>query len=289
MQKAFRNLNCHVVTSGDLELMITLDVGPRIISLSYNNSENLLYTFPDDFSCQGATDYHHYGGHRLWTTPESISYSYHPENIPVTVVDGWFLSEKDLRNIQKGFRVTAIPEGFLLEQRLTNLGNDVVESSPWGITMLKGGGFAIFPNEPQAVYDATSLLPARTLSIWSYTKLHDPRLIFGENYTTVKHSETGENFKIGAYVSNGWGACIVDSLVFHKTFSGARDVYPDYGANFEVFTCKELLEIETTGTMRKLQPGDNVTCKEVWQVFPLTEDFFEECNRRAALVKHLVI
>ena len=66
--------------------------------------------------------------------------------------------------------------------------------------MLRPNGFAIFPNEPT---EPSSLLPVRSLSLWSYTKLNDPRLVFENDFTIVKQSAITKNFKIGAFVSEG--------------------------------------------------------------------------------------
>ena len=286
----YKGWNCAELVSSNLSCLITLDVGPRIISLSISDSPNIFYTVPEDEARINDAEYRHYGGHRLWTTPESQSYTYHPENTPPSLCEHWFTSAPDKQGLQKGLKVSAVPQGFLVEHRLTNVGSEaVVESSPWGITMLRGGGYAIFPNEPAAAHGSSSFLPVRSLSLWAYTRMNDPRLVFGEQVTTVKHMKNQGIFKIGAYVSEGWGAYVLDSIVFHKTFSGAPDVYPDRGANFEIFTNDELLETETTGTVRKLCPGESVCCKEVWQGFVAeTEDIVDECRRRALAVKELV-
>jgi hypothetical protein len=281
----FRGWNCDLIRSGNLECLITLDVGPRVISLTDLGSENLFYVIPEDLGQIGGNEYRHYGGHRLWTTPEDLSYTYHIENTSVIKSDSWYLSAVDPRGIQKGLSVTPIENGFLVQHKLTNLGTQTIETSPWGITMLRPGGYSIFPNEPPS----SSLVPVRSLSLWSYTKLNDPRLSFGDNFTSVHHQDTPSSFKIGAYVSKGWGAYITESKIFHKTFSGVPDKYPDLGCNFEVYTDSKLLETETTGTVRSLSPGDILINKEVWQVFDLPlHGLFDICEEKANLVKNLV-
>lgn len=286
MRKDYKGWACDEIISGIFKCIVTLDVGPRVISFTIADGPNLFYEFSSDENAQNDGNYRHFGGHRLWTTPESLSYTYHPENIPVEILNGFYCSAPDLRGIQKGLKITPIAEGFLVEHKLTNVGNDIIETSPWGITMVKPGGYAIFPNEPE---NPNGLLPVRTLSLWPYTKMNDPRLIFNDQFTIVKHESGKKKFKIGAYISQGWGAYVLDSMVFHKTFSGRSDIYPDLGANFEIYTDENLLETETTGVVRRLNPGESINCSEIWQGFQSTpENLFELCCEGANAVKNLV-
>jgi hypothetical protein len=43
--------------------------------------------------------------------------------------------------------------------------------------------------------------------------------------------------------------------------------YPDFGCNFEVFTNREFLELATLGPKAVLNPGEQVTHEESWQLF----------------------
>ena len=66
----------------------------------------------------------------------------------------------------------------------------------------------------------------------------------------------------------GWGAYFVGGTMFVKrapVIKGA--VYPDFGCNFEVFTNREFLELETLGPKIVLEPGEQVTHEESWQLF----------------------
>lgn len=285
----YEGWTCDVHRSGDLELRITRDIGPRIVYLSLDGKENLLHLIESEKGLKGGNDYRHYGGHRLWTTPEDISYTYHPENDPVSYENGWYSSKIDSRGLQKSIKIQTIPQGFLIYHKLKNLGTDTVSSSPWGITMLKPGGFSFFPNEKPIQHGPNSFLPVRNLSIWSYTKLNDPRLIFNDQGTIIRQQTGSSSFKIGASVNEGWGAYFHNGLVFLKTFFGAHDNYPDRGVNFEIYTDSDLLETETTGTVRNLKPGDQVICNEVWELFMCSEDrIYEECESRSLVSKDFI-
>ncbi len=74
----------------------------------------------------------------------------------------------------------------------------------------------------------------------------------------------------------GWGAYFTESTLFVKCAPVIEDaVYPDFGCNFEVFTNREFLELETLGPKAVLNAGEQVTHEERWQLFanvPAGED-----------------
>lgn len=274
------------IVSEEVKVLVTTQVGPRVISLRFKGGENLFYEMKEE----GGGDYRHYGGHRLWTTPEDISYTYHVENSPVIKdQSGWYYSSPDPRGIQKSFKIEEVQGGFRVSHRLVNAGSSEVLTSPWGITMLRGGGYGFFPDEPPKAHGSNSFLPVRSLALWSYTKMNDPRLTFGDGITRVEHRAGLGPFKIGAYVSLGWGGYYRQGVVFLKVFNGAEDSYPDRGSNFEIYTDENLLETETTGTMRLLKSGDLHTCSEIWQIFECEENnLVSVCTAKAESVRHLL-
>jgi hypothetical protein len=155
--------------------------------------------------------------------------------------------------------------------------------------MLSPGGYGFFPDEPQRAHGSNSFLPVRSLSLWSYTKLHDTRLSFIPGHTKINHASGLGPFKLGAFVSPGWGGYFKQGLVFLKIFQGSKDSYPDLGSNFEIYTDDNLLETETPGTTRTLKPGDSVICSEIWQIFESEEaNLIENCERRALELANLL-
>lgn len=290
MSRSFMGWDCDILQSGDLEILVTTSIGPRIISLTHKSSENLLHVIESDTNQPSDSTYRHFGGHRLWTTPEDINHTYHAENFPVIKNnENWYMSQPDVRGLQRSFKIQPIDQGFKITHCLTNTSQVPVESSPWAITMLKPGGFGFFPDEPSRSHGSTSFLPVRSLSLWSYTKMNDPRLKFESGLTKVFHGAGNGSFKIGAYVSLGWGGYYVDGLAFLKSFKGDADSYPDLGANFEIYTDENLLETETTGTVRNLKPGDSVVCSEIWQVFEADiENLVQICEAKDRDVRNLI-
>src|SRR5690349_18597412 len=71
------------LSNGRVELIVTTDVGPRIIHFGFAGGENELATFPDMLGKTGESEWRVYGGHRLWHAPEDRTRTYVPDNSPV--------------------------------------------------------------------------------------------------------------------------------------------------------------------------------------------------------------
>ena len=81
--------NCYRVSNGEVELVITSDVGPRVIHLSVPGGENLFGVMPEQAGLTGGDEWRLYGGHRFWHSPEAKPRTYFPDNTPVeAVIDG---------------------------------------------------------------------------------------------------------------------------------------------------------------------------------------------------------
>src|SRR5687768_15673614 len=100
---------CARFEGGGVELIVTLDVGPRIIHLGLVGGSNELAVHEKDRGKTGGGDYRSYGGHRLWIAPEELPKTTQPDNDPVEHREegGWhvFSSSADAYHIRKEIRV----------------------------------------------------------------------------------------------------------------------------------------------------------------------------------------
>src|SRR5436309_8030777 len=71
------------ISNGTVELIATLDVGPRIIRYGFSGGENALKEYADQLGKSGEKDWQIRGGHRLWHAPEAQPRTYFPDNSPV--------------------------------------------------------------------------------------------------------------------------------------------------------------------------------------------------------------
>jgi hypothetical protein len=236
-------------------------------------------------------DWKPWGGHRLWTAPEANPRSYVPDNSPLEYeLDGEHSirltqSTEPQTGIQKEMTVTleATGAGLIVHHKITNRGLWSIDVALWALTIMNGGGTAIFPQEPYRSWD-DYLLAARPLVLWHYTDLSDARWAIGKKYIQLKtDAEVEAPQKMGIANKQGWAAYHRNRTLFVKRFSYQEDAnYPDYGSNNETYTAGSFIEIESLGPIGRLEPGAAATHVERWSLYNDVElDASEESIDRA--------
>jgi hypothetical protein len=284
------------LSNGSVEVVVTLDVGPRIIRYAPVGGENVLKEYTDQLGKSGEKDWQIRGGHRLWHAPEHPQRTYFPDNAPVESKD---LGGGSIRliappetpyGVQKEIDVKLEATGSKvnLVHRIKNIGAWPVELAPWALTVVAPGGTEIIPL-PKKVPHGESLLPAQSLVLWSYTDMKDPRFAFGTKYITVKQDEKGHATKIGLWHSEGWVGYLRSGLLFVKRFERQPDKhYPDFGCNFETFTNEDMLEIESLGPTSKLEPGSSVEHREVWELHKDVQSVTDDASIDKSILPRVV-
>lgn len=267
--------NCVELTSGKFKLVVTTDVGPRIIGVYLGDSENLVYVDPETAGKSSDTgEWRIYGGHRLWHSPEAKPRSYAPDNVPIKVAktsDGLCFSGgmEHITGIEKSFAIKSLPGArFAITHRLKNCNLWNVELAAWALTVMAPGGTAVIPL-PQG--DKNALLPNRYLTVWPYTDLSDKRLAWGTRAILMKQDTAAKSpCKIGLNCEDGWLAYENKGVVLKKSFTHLADAeYPDNGCSIEVYTNNAMLEIETLSPLFNLDPGAELSHVEIWEAAEL--------------------
>src|SRR5258708_7308482 len=62
--------NSYRVSNGQVELVVTADVGPRIIRYGFIGGQNLFKEFTEQLGKSGEKDFQLRGGDRVWKAPE---------------------------------------------------------------------------------------------------------------------------------------------------------------------------------------------------------------------------
>jgi hypothetical protein len=287
--------NCYRLANDSVEVVVTTDVGPRIIRYGYLGQENMLGELPADSVKTELGTWKPWGGHRLWTAPEAMPRSYSPDNDPVAHrIDGNTIRlvqpVEPATGIQKELAVTldAQGSGVTVAHRLTNKGVWDIEVSPWALTIMNGGGEVIVPHEPYRSHDEY-LLPARPLAVWHYTDLSDPRWKIGRKYIRLRTDEQmKEPQKIGVGNRQGWAAYLRARTLFVKRFPWVEDgTYPDFGSNTETYTAGSFIELETLGPLARLAPNRSADHMERWFLFRNVDAGDSEQTLDAALQRVL--
>ena len=277
-----------VLANNEVELLITLDVGPRIISYRHQGGLNVFKTFDDQLGTSGEADWQIRGGHRLWMAPET-TLSYFPDNQPVsfTLMDENHVCLRTPAEAESGIEKEI---EIILDKKTSSVTlNHSISATkdmssgiaPWGLTVLKAGGKAIIPMPPRNLHPndlpATeqnagrdldlNLLPNRKMSLWAYTNLTDPRFNWCADRLEISQDANMPSTKLGFLHQLQSAHYEVEGYRFSKTIDYHQDAtYPDGNCNLEIFTDGEMLELESLGPLVTLNKGDRIVHTEDWSL-----------------------
>ncbi len=284
--------NCYRLSNGTVELIVTTDIGPRILRYGFVGGENILGEVPDLVVHTALGDWKPWGGHRLWHAPEAMPRSYSPDNSPIEFKqegdDTVRLTEpvEPATGIQKEMVVTLSPTGteVTIVHRIINKGLWAVEAAPWALTIMHGGGETIIPQEPYISHD-DYLLPARALVLWHYSDLSDPRFTIGKRYIRLKTvTSMKDPNKVGIMNKQGWAGYLRNHVLFIKRFPFVQGAtYPDYGCNNETYTAGDFMELETLGPIQRIEPNEAAEHTEHWFLFNNVDAGATEATLDAAI------
>lgn len=264
-----RNLR---IANDHVELIVTLDVGPRIISYRRLDGQNVFKNYEGQLGGRAEGEWMIRGGHRLWIAPESeASYELDNEAVDYQVDEttGEVVIETGATGsstIRKTLGITLSPDSpkVAVRHTATNTGEAAIEIATWGLSVMAPGGVEIIPQPPLGEHPR-DLLPNRGIVLWAYTDLSDPRIHFGRDFFTLRQSEGFPPTKFGLSHRENWVAYVLGDDVFVKTIEFEEGaVYPDGGCNFETFTNDEMLEVESLGPLTRLENGESVSHTEHW-------------------------
>lgn len=260
---------CLRLTNGELEVVCTTRVGPRIVHAGLKGGQNLCYLDEDAGAEPDDEDWHLFGGHRLWHAPERDGRTDRPDNDPVRVDQRGDVvtltqptePETGVRK-QLTVRLSDDAPRATLTHRLVNEGRWPIDVAPWAITVLKAGGTAVLPVAERD----TGRQADRNISLWPYTDLGDDRLAFEDDAVLVEGQERdADPTKIGVDGGDDWAAYVLDGTALCKEFVRYEgETYPDRGAAAQVFTDGSMLELETLGALETIGPGESTTHVEEW-------------------------
>ncbi|MDQ6786379.1 MAG: DUF4380 domain-containing protein [Acidobacteriota bacterium] len=274
----YQNLpNCIRLSNDDVEIVVTTDVGPRILHYALKGGENILGLHPEAKVETARGEFKPYGGHRLWIAPENMPNSYAPDNMPVEYE--FDEAKNSIRLVQPIEPVTRTQKeitatldktgsGVSVYHKITNCGDKKIELAAWALTIMRGGGEALVPNEPFASYSGATLLPVRNLTVWSYTDFSDSRWCFCKDFIRLRvDAEKAEPQKIGVLNRQGWAAYRYENLQFTKRFDFVENApYPDMNSNTELYTAGDFVEVESLAPLAWLAPGESTEYVEHWEL-----------------------
>lgn len=268
---------CAVLAKGGKKMLVTVELGPRIIFYGFRDGENIFFedtadsiNRDSDFIRKNLPDkgiWHIYGGHRLWKSPEYED-TYYPDNAPVSVVERGdavdFIAEAEVTTgLRKTLSVLMHDDGnATVTHTIENVSDKTTPPvAIWTLSVMDKGAVAEIPLSTED----TGLLPNRNLVLWSYTDIKDDRFTFENSLLKVTQKNRPDAFKIGLFAKNGVTIDIKD-MRFSKDFDVKDGDFADYSCNVECYTCDKMLEIETLSPLRTLKPSEHIVHTENWRL-----------------------
>jgi len=281
------------IENGAAELLVPVKLGIRVLSYRLTGGENVMKIFDAQIKDYAKNEWQSYGGHRLWHAPEDMPRTYDVDNAPLEIAevrrDGLYLLQRldPVSLIRKEALITLSEKTTeaRIKHTVTNMNRWPVKLAAWALTVLREGGFCAV----ETPRNEFTLLPDRTLTLWPYARMNDPRAYFGDRVITVKQDTAAKGpFKVGLCAQNGTAVYILPDVVFKKRFGVSQitndkgqmtnnvlasqfsilnsqlNEYPDYGCNFETYTNSEMLECESLSPLKELKYGESIDWTEVW-------------------------
>lgn len=264
--------NCYRISNGEVELIVTSDVGPRVMSYGFAGGQNFFWVQKETAGKTGQPEWIARGGHRIWVGPEDVKYTYPPDNSTVSVrVEGGVLIatqpvEKET-GIEKQLEIHLAPQGsdVTIIHRLTNRTQMPLEYAAWALSMMAPGGRGVSGFPPRGTHPEM-LQPTNPLVMWAFSDLSDPRWTWLKKYFVLRQdSKNATPTKIGHFNPHTFGAYFLNGEMFLKKYEAdPTKTYPDFGCSYETFTNADFLEIETMGPMTKVAAGATLEHVEKW-------------------------
>jgi len=265
--------HCYRLTNGDVELVVTTDIGPRVIRCGFVGGQNLFKEIREQSGKSGEPDWQPRGGHRLWLAAESVALSYGLDNSPVEA----FVADESITLTQPveketGFRKQMTVKlgltGIEVVHRLRNTNDSAKTVAPWALTMMAPGGTAVTAFPPRGQHPQ-ALQPTNPLVMWGYTDFSDPRWKFTAKYLILRQDPLAASaVKAGLWNRDTWMAYLLGSDLFVKSATASKgpEHYPDMGCSLETFTNGDFLEMETLGPLESVAPQAEIVHVEHWSL-----------------------
>ena len=276
---------CISMSNQTIEMIVTVEKGPRIVYLGFIGEENILFQdkeqkhfFLNNEISQicGQTAYHYlYGGHRFYLSPSHLPEARYPDNEAVVYSmddDGVLFQAPTQKTsgLQLSYKIMLGETGsdFMIVHTAANHSADTQRVALCTSTMVKPGGFAVLPqNQGNEFFVAD-----RVYVYWPFTRLHDPRFDMHSDFMTVQQDASMDYpFKIGYNNMQGWISYVNGNTVLSKRYvNDAKAVYPDNDASSQVYCSKDFLELTVQSPLYRIEPEDTVKHVENFSLFHTT-------------------
>ncbi|HEU0121203.1 MAG TPA: hypothetical protein VFQ91_11810, partial [Bryobacteraceae bacterium] len=236
--------NCWRLSNGTVELIVTQDIGPRVMRYAFVGGQNLFKEFTDQLGKSGESSWCIRGGHRLWKGPEDYHATYALDNssIDIQTTENTLIATQLVEpetGLQKRIELQLADSGteVIVKHTIWNRGLLPVELAAWTPTVMAQTGLGVTGFPPRGTHPE-DLEPTNPLIMWAFTDLTDPRWKFTKKYLTLRQDPENRNpQKLGHWNGHTFGAYFLNGDVFLKEYFPTPGMtHPEFGASFEIFT-----------------------------------------------------
>ncbi len=281
------------IRNANFEIIVTLDVGPRVIAYRALNGFNVMKNYDEQMGKTGEEEWQIRGGLRFWLSPEDTTRTYYADNAPVRYEKLGDYGARFIPPPEKEYGIQKVLEIQLHESKsfanislkVTNIGSKSTLLAPWAPTVMAPGGVEVIPlpakyphpGHPKNAKSAADFAPNQDLILWPYFDFRDSRWYFGSKYIMLHQNPQKGPTKIGLAHRLGWVAYWNQGTVFVKHIPYTEGaVYPDSGTNYQTFSNEDMLEMETVGVLTSLAPNTTAELQESWELFLQVPEFRTE-------------
>lgn len=258
---------------GGTKVLVTLDLGPRIIWFGTAETNFLNEDRERNVDKGGeyfdlrfgkGTKWYLYGGHRVWKSPEDLE-TYVPDNVPVEAdvreYGGTFTCRVAL-NLDYTLDLDLDEDGRLTVKDIVTNKGEARTLAVWGLTVMAKGGVMVMPtNEPK-----DELNPVQNLVFWPYDAPDDDRLSSTRKRIALKWADNPDAIKIGTFTKRGEAYYVLGDKAMKWECAPEEGIYGDFWCNFESYTNNHILEVEWLSPLRNLEKGESATLTERWSL-----------------------
>ena len=264
---------CLKITNNVVEIIVTIEYGPRIIKYGYVNGMNHFAECVGNKIATSHGDYYIIGGHRFWHLPENRDRTCIPDNKKVKY-ESIFNGVRFIQEFEKWTQVQKIIEitfdenstKLFVLHKIISLNAFDINISISGISSMDRGGIEIIPLEKRK----EGINPNKSFVFWPYSNIKDSRVYFGDKYVAMKVNEDiFENFKIGFNTSLNYALYYNQNEMFVKEFNKIKSnfIYPDMGCIYESYITNNYIEMQTNSPIFVLETNKIIEHMEIWSLY----------------------
>ena len=255
--------HCAFLQTEEIDMLVTLDYGPRIVSVKRNGGPNLIYSKADP-------EYNRNHGHKMRITLEKSTNPVYCDDSPVRYIpmaDGvsFVQTLTDPAQLELSMDVVFSSDigSFMVVHSVRNRSRDDIRLSIYTETPFCSDGFVFAPQSNIR----ESERPSRILSLWEKCSWRDSRLFVGDQYVTVHNDNQDSVPRLKIGINNTAGFCgykegkyaIIKRYVHNRTA-----LYPFNSCSVFLTSSNGYLSIQNTSPFYLIAEGESARHIESW-------------------------